>query len=622
MAAAQALPLTHHPSNRLGEPRPRPLSSERRRCAMGSVGSLIERPDVSPERPKSWRPPAAPLAGLRKGPAQRELPGYLGAAKKEPRAGKATAAAAAACIKREHGREEEGVFTKVCHRDGEGSLPTPGRIEKSRFRPSAFKPVAPRNFSSVQNLYSPRSEEQENSFSGGPHGPHARGPQSTAPASSSSSSSSPSRQRPRKALPATAATTTPPRALGQDEENLSDSGHNSMSSLPPYRPPFRPHLGPISASMGHINHIGSLDRASAGARGGASAGSMAALGRLPCRGEAPPPYELSRSLEDVVRDLEDRLLEKEHELKQMRRNLDESEDAIAQVFEGKQRLWEKEMEELKRLYSSKMRQVSQQSQRSQRTLQLQVYKAQQEKRRLQEDLEALQKECQSLKARSSGLQQEQDSPRLEETKWEVCQKSGEISLLKQQLRDAQAEVTHKLGEIFQLKTQLREARAELRARDGQMEALRQTLRGARRGDREEKQQQQQQEEEEEARKARFCPLEEEEEEREAGEERPGRGGQGTTEERLRAELLLERRQNEAQASTFEAERQTWQAEKEKVICYQKELQASYLEMYHKNQALERELRELRGGSGGGAAPGADRPLPGLPWIERIESSEI
>lgn len=32
-----------------------------------------------------------------------------------------------------------------------------------------------------------------------------------------------------------------------------------------------------------------------------------------------------------MRDLEERLVEKEHELKQMKRNLDESEDAIAQV---------------------------------------------------------------------------------------------------------------------------------------------------------------------------------------------------------------------------------------------------------------------------------------------------
>ncbi|CDQ98101.1 unnamed protein product [Oncorhynchus mykiss] len=67
---------------------------------------------------------------------------------------------------------------------------------------------------------------------------------------------------------------------------------------------------------------------------------------------------------------------------------------------------------------------------------------------------------------------------------------------------------------------------------------------------------------------------------------------------------------------FEQERQTWQTEKEKVICYQRELQASYLDMYRHNQLLERELYLLRG-------EGEDSiPPPGLPWIERIESSEI
>lgn len=99
---------------------------------------------------------------------------------------------------------------------------------------------------------------------------------------------------------------------------------------------------------------------------------------------------------------------------------------------------------------------------------------------------------------------------------------------------------------------------------------------------------------------------------------------------------------------FEDERQTWQTEKDKVIRYQKELQASYLEMYHRNEALERELHQLRagreqgegGGGGGGSRDGTlerevpelrserasekqeDRPSSGLPWIERIESSEI
>lgn len=63
---------------------------------------------------------------------------------------------------------------------------------------------------------------------------------------------------------------------------------------------------------------------------------------------------------------------------------------------------------------------------------------------------------------------------------QVCQKSGEISLLKQQLRDSQAEVTQKLSEIFKLKTQLRETRAELRSRDSQIDALQLMLQGTRR----------------------------------------------------------------------------------------------------------------------------------------------
>lgn len=126
------------------------------------------------------------------------------------------------------------------------------------------------------------------------------------------------------------------------------------------------------------------------------------------------------------------------------------------------------------------------------------------------------------------------------------------------------------------------------------------------------------------------------------------GSGGPTEERLRAELLLERRQSEAQATAFEEERNTWQTEKDKVIRYQKELQASYLEMYHRNEALERELQQLRAGGaregrgdGGGGSrdgttekeakePTADRaagkqedtPSSSLPWIDRIESSEI
>uniref|UniRef100_A0A671NWV8 NEDD4-binding protein 3 homolog n=1 Tax=Sinocyclocheilus anshuiensis TaxID=1608454 RepID=A0A671NWV8_9TELE len=447
-------------------------------------------------------------------------------------------------------------------------------------------PVTPKNFSSMQNLYPSKSEESESGLVNGMHPSYAKAAAKSLSTSSSSSSSSPSR-------PGTSVS----------KGNTSDSGHNSMNSLPPYRPPFRPHLGQISASMGHINHIGSLDRTSLGSKGAAST-----VTDMSCQSMAPPPYELSHSMEDVVRDLEDHLQEKEHELRQMRRNLDESEDAIAQVFEEKQRLWEKEVTELKHLYNAKLRQVSQQSQRSQRNLQLQLYKAQQERNRLQEELDSVRLECQTLKSQSPAVQSQNINPQLEETQWEVCQKSGEISLLKQQFRDSQAEVTQKLSEIFLLKTQLHEARSQIQSKDSQIDMLQMALQGAR----------------------RKCPLPAFEDHRaDTGET----DGASATEERFRAELLLERRQNEAQASAFETERSTWQNEKEKVIRYQKELQASYLVMYHKNEALERELAMLRvgrarveevglvGGDEGGALQEA-KPPTGLPWIERIESSEI
>ncbi|XP_023139851.2 NEDD4-binding protein 3-A [Amphiprion ocellaris] len=643
--SVQTLPLTRSPNKNFRSPFPAPPLSPC--CAMGSVGSLVERPDVSPTKASRAVPQVRPKQSnglLKKGFTQRELLNYLNITRKEPKAspssdGKKDIITGLSSVS---GREEDNVYAKVYHKDGtevdltKNSLPSGGKYEKARFRSSAFKPVTPKNFSSMQNLYpSSKSEDMDHGLSNGLHRAYAHVPKAV---STSSSSSSPSRHggptsNGNKALSSV-------RGISQEDDNLSDSGHNSMSSLPPYRPPVRPHLAHISASMGHINTIGSLDRTALGLKavgsGGVAIGeiacrSMATLTRLtPYGGEAPPPYEwtLSLSVEEVVRDLEERLVEKEHELKQMKRNLDESEGAIAQVFEGKQRLWEQEVEELKRLYAAKLRQVSQHAQRSQRNFQLQLFKVQQEKSRLQEELDSLKREM----SQEAGAMPKRSSPTLEETQWEVCQKSGEISLLKQQLRDSQAEVTQKLSEIFQLKTQLRETRTELCSKEGQIDALKLVLQGTQR---------------------RRCSPQTAHEDGKGAEENPSGGTTGgcggSTEERLRAELLLERRQSEAQALAFEEERHTWQTEKDKVIRYQKELQASYLEMYHRNEALERELHQLRtsmerggasAGGGGGSRTGTlerevselrgeraaeeqeDTHSSGLPWIDRIESSEI
>uniref|UniRef100_UPI00398EE6AF NEDD4-binding protein 3-A n=1 Tax=Pristiophorus japonicus TaxID=55135 RepID=UPI00398EE6AF len=623
MAAVQALSASRDRSSHRNDLYPCSLVTSK--CNMGSVGSLMaEKQDLPGDGLKSNRNGNAynirqPDGLLKKGLTQRELLNYLNSTKKGSKAEKRIASGSSSMERcRKDGQND--IYGQTCYKDGKeidltnNSLPVGGKFEKSRFRASAFKPVVPKNFSSMQNLYPQQSKELSDStaslnvFSKVDHSPLRNGGEKQDYF----------------------------RTVSQ-EEDMSDSGRNSMTSLPPCGTGLKHHVGQISASMGQINHIGSNyinggSKEVANSAGGRfSCKSMAVLNRLNPQGNMSPSCELSRSMEDVVRELEDRLHEKEVELKHVRRNLDESEDAIAQVFEDKQRLWEKEMEELKRIYATKLRQVTQQAQRSQRTLQLQVFKVQQEKRRLQEDFDKLQLECGQLKGRCTSYRQEQDdlTPRLEETKWEVCQKAGEIAMLKQQLRDSQAEMAEKLSELFSLKTLLREVRVELCTKDEQLLLLKNSLQAQSIQLAKSTNALQQQEE--------AILLQEASLRRDgASEEMKGflsgetddlksRGLQEDSAqslvlqvERLKAELLLERRQCEAQAANFEIERNTWQDEKEKVIQYQKQLQSSYLEMYQRNQTLEQEVQEIAA-----KMELTDTDVKqNLPWIERIESSEI
>ena len=58
----------------------------------------------------------------------------------------------------------------------------------------------------------------------------------------------------------------------------------------------------------------------------------------------------------------------------------------------------------------------------------------------------------------------------------MCQKSGEISLLKQQLKEIQSELSQKAGDIVVLKAQLREARSELQASQARSQEAQAALR--------------------------------------------------------------------------------------------------------------------------------------------------
>ncbi|XP_044133300.1 NEDD4-binding protein 3 [Bufo gargarizans] len=541
------------------------------RCNMGSVSSLIEKPDFSPDGINlDFKPlPDSHSPGniFKRGLNQQELLSYLSITKKDGKGGKKFSSGLV--FRRERSVDGgENDYPVLYHKERRGtefsksSLPERGRFEKTRFGQSALKPSNAKNFMSMQSLCS--SSGQKLSKSNGS-------------LNTLGSLNSPPRRGPLKSN--NIHHINPHESENEENESLSDSRQNSINSFTTYSPGFSAARGQISASTGHINHIGgSLDRASRGVRDMVSeekklsCKSMATLSRLHSSGEPPPPYEYSQSVEDVARQLEERLNEKGMELRQLRRSPSDKDDPFTQVFEDKRRLWMEELDELKQMYITKLQQISHQALRSQRALQLQLYKVQQEKKRLHEELNSVRAECEQLRQKQP-TQTENLSPKLEESKWEISQKAGEISLLKQQLRDCQAEITQKMGEIFLMKTQLRETKASAREKEKESTDL----------------------------KARVQALEVAKDKSAQGTMSSmddakwvqKDGSESSDVERLKAELMLERRQNEAQMLNFENERKIWKEEKDKVLRYQKEIQASYLEMYHRNQALERQLQEVR-----------------------------
>ncbi|KAF3708210.1 Leucine zipper putative tumor suppressor 2 -like protein [Channa argus] len=556
-------------------------------------------------------------------------------------------------------------------------IPVSGQLEKNMekvlIRPTAFKPVVPKNRHSVQYL-SPRpggcsmSESHASLSLVLPLGGSNNASISIGNGGNSSSVSEENR-----------ISYSGCRNVRSSQScSMSDSGRNSLSSLPTHSSTgyslapsegcssgsgsggqLEPVTGlgrntsGVNASHGHANSDSGRSSSSKSTGSGSLSGRGQPLSDSGSCGHSPPPVE---GYEVVVRELEEKLRERDLELQQLRETLDENEAAICQVYEEKQRRCEREMEELRQSCGAKMKQTSQKAQRAQQVLQLQVFQLQQEKKKLQDDFSTLLQDRDALERRCATIQREQTQlgPRLEETKWEVCQKSGEISLLKQQLKEIHSELSQKAGDIVVLKAQLREARSELQASQVRFQEAQTALRTRSLELEVCENELQRRKSEAELLREKVGRLEEDiaglrdplscpsgpslpgnvtmkgqcmSLSLQQGRAMAGRGGPspsvfrdgeethlvwgGESDEakaqrqnaetvlglrqqvdRLKAELIFERRTSEEQRSRFEDERRVWQEEKGKVICYQKQLQQNYIQMYRRNRDLERVMREL------------------------------
>ncbi|NXN91476.1 N4B3A protein, partial [Rhinopomastus cyanomelas] len=439
---------------------------------------------------------------------------------------------------------------------------------------------------------------------------------------------------------------------------LSDSGRNSMSSLPTHSTSSSYQLEPLVTPMGPISRFGGSahnilqcaiiqdsNMMSLKAMSFSDGGN-----KILNPSKAPHHHATEKTTcirspistdESTIQELEQKLLEREGELKELQSSFEEKEIISCQAYEEKQRRCKEELEGLKQKCNSKLKQTSQKTQRTQQVLHLQVFQLQQEKKQLREELENLMKEQNLLETKLRSYEKEKTSfaPALEETQWEVCQKSGEISLLKQQLKESQTELNTKTTEILSLKAQLKEVRLKMEG----LEMKTQDLEGSLRTKAMElevcENELQRKKNESELLREKVNLLEQEivdlrtelailkEQLSDAREvARPcamvddAQVLQGEV-ERLRAELKAERDNNEQMTSSFQHERQTWKEEKEKVIHYQKQLQQSYLHMYKRNQNLEKMLQQLAAGDDGKEPIELDIPGADVPY-EDIIATEI
>lgn len=133
-----------------------------------------------------------------------------------------------------------------------------------------------------------------------------------------------------------------------------------------------------------------------------------------------------------VSELEAALRDRDSELAYLRQTMEHNEQVIFRVYQEKERVWERELRRLKTLHENRLRTSAQKALKLEQMLMMQTYQLHQDKKRLSGDAQRANCESERLRQEVNVLR-----GRLEETEWNLCQKTGEISLLKSQLKDCQ-----------------------------------------------------------------------------------------------------------------------------------------------------------------------------------------
>ncbi|CAL4069476.1 unnamed protein product, partial [Meganyctiphanes norvegica] len=286
-----------------------------------------------------------------------------------------------------------------------------------------------------------------------------------------------------------------------------------------------------------------------------------------------------------VAELEAILKEKDSEINILRETMEQNEQVIFKVYEEKEKTWEQELKKIRDLYDARLKAAQQKALKVEQTLTTQTYQLQTERRKLLVELEDSRRERENAAGQLEQLRRENTELRgqLEETEWGICQKSGEISLLKTQLKDSQGDQTTRGHELLHLRAQVRQYQTEVERRRTEISSLNELAAQARR----------------ESADLRL-QLDQAQQGQSAAQQ-----NLSLQMDKLKAEVEVMRRENELQKHQFEDERVRWNEEKERVLRYQKQLHQNYIDMFGRK-------RQTKGGS----------MLMGLPLLPKKNMSPL
>ncbi|XP_065565621.1 leucine zipper putative tumor suppressor 2 homolog isoform X2 [Artemia franciscana] len=254
------------------------------------------------------------------------------------------------------------------------------------------------------------------------------------------------------------------------------------------------------------------------------------------------------------------LREKDSEISFLRETMEQNEAVIFKVYEEKEKAWEREMKRLRGHYDSRLKGARQKILDLESSQSMKSDQWNNERQRLQMDVNEQIKSRQNAERQIEELRRDVTTlqQRLDEASWLLCNRAGEIGLLKSQLKELQGDQTNRGQEMVRLRAQIRDM--QLHSDDYvKHNSLPRKDAGSRLSFQE---------------KPRIIT------------------DHNYNESDVEKELMRLKKEMDLQKQDFEREKQIWQEEKDTVLRYQKQLQQSYVKVFQRNKVLEEELARI------------------------------